>query len=296
MAFIKSQNRGFTIIDLMISVSVVGFMAVIAIPSFQEYVMTSKIAESYQIITALQNAEKSYFIENNEFRWMGTQPFLLDDDMNEVTYSLANNELGNPLAEGSYYRFGYVVVSGETDSDGNQIVDMAGDGSTRNWKWGQNSLIVPWLAEGGSRACRAFSINSLVNAEGNPNYHWAAIMASSNLYDVGEKHEGCTTSLMLLTYQNGGFSSSPIIVDRESFQPIPVAVTPPKDTTSSTGSSSDSSSSSSSSSSSDSGSSGSTKDATTGDASSSGSTKDATTGDASSSGSTKDATTGSSTK
>ena len=101
MAFIKSQNRGFTIIDLMISVSVVGFMAVIAIPSFQEYVMTSKIAESYQIITALQNAEKSYFIENNEFRWMGTQPFLLDDDMNEVTYSLANNELGNPLAEGS---------------------------------------------------------------------------------------------------------------------------------------------------------------------------------------------------
>ena len=63
----KTRSQGFTLIELMIVVALIGVLTSIAIPGFQRYQMTSKRAEAYTNLQALATAQKSYFSEWNKF-------------------------------------------------------------------------------------------------------------------------------------------------------------------------------------------------------------------------------------
>lgn len=71
--------RGFTLIELMIVVTIIGIIASIAIPSFQNYLLRAKISESYNMIGALRTSQLSYYVENNRFvTHTSTGPVLLN--------------------------------------------------------------------------------------------------------------------------------------------------------------------------------------------------------------------------
>ena len=55
------SHKGFTLIELMIVISIVGILATIAIPSYQNYITKSKIKEAQANLIALSlSAENSY--------------------------------------------------------------------------------------------------------------------------------------------------------------------------------------------------------------------------------------------
>ncbi len=56
-----NDDEGFTLVELMIVVAIIGILAAIAIPSFMKYMKSSKAAESEQIMRKIADGAKSYF-------------------------------------------------------------------------------------------------------------------------------------------------------------------------------------------------------------------------------------------
>ena len=69
-----NRSRGFTLIELMIVVAIIGVLAAVAIPSFRNYQLSSKRTEAYANLSALAKAQKGYFAEFNEFVPVLTEP------------------------------------------------------------------------------------------------------------------------------------------------------------------------------------------------------------------------------
>jgi prepilin-type N-terminal cleavage/methylation domain-containing protein len=63
----NTRAQGFTLVELMIVVAIIGVLAAVAIPSFQNYQLTSKRAEAFANLSALGRAQKSYYAEFSNF-------------------------------------------------------------------------------------------------------------------------------------------------------------------------------------------------------------------------------------
>lgn len=63
----KFNLNGFTLIELMIVVAIIAFLAMIAVPNFMKYVSKAKRSEVYLNLGAIYMAEKAYWAENGTY-------------------------------------------------------------------------------------------------------------------------------------------------------------------------------------------------------------------------------------
>lgn len=64
---IRKSKKGFTLIELMIVVAIIGILAAIAIPNFLRFQLKSKSSEGKVNIAAIRTAEESYLAEFNAY-------------------------------------------------------------------------------------------------------------------------------------------------------------------------------------------------------------------------------------
>ena len=61
------SKAGFTLIELMIVVAIIGLLAAIAIPSFMQYQARSRRSEAYANIGGIVRAQKAFFAERDTY-------------------------------------------------------------------------------------------------------------------------------------------------------------------------------------------------------------------------------------
>ena len=60
---LRKSEKGFTLIELMIVVAIIGILAAIAIPNFLRFQLKSKTSEAKVNLAAIRTAEESYLAE-----------------------------------------------------------------------------------------------------------------------------------------------------------------------------------------------------------------------------------------
>ena len=129
-------NRGFTLIELMITVVIVGVLASIAYPSYEAYMKRNRRAEAQQLLAGIANRESQYLLDSRMYtnvigatglnasteRWTCTPTAAPTSCTNgSYTVTVAVNNAATPP---TFTATGTAI--GKQVSDGNLTINQAG--------------------------------------------------------------------------------------------------------------------------------------------------------------------------
>lgn len=97
------QQKGFTLIELMIVVVIIGILAMIAYPSYQESVTKTRRTDGKGLLLEVMSGQERYYTRNNTY----------STDLTDLGYAAATNI----DSENGFYKVSAAACGGSTISD-----------------------------------------------------------------------------------------------------------------------------------------------------------------------------------
>ena len=151
-----NTQKGFTLIELMIVIAIIGILAAIALPAYQDYTARAQASEGFKATSGVQADIATFLVDKN--RWpqaadaVGAQAALL---------------------QGKYFGAGDVTITGGdaatvTTPTTASVIDVRfvkganiGKGFTLTPTLGAPGQIARWTCVGGGKAAAALEANRL---------------------------------------------------------------------------------------------------------------------------------------
>ncbi len=127
----RKNQKGFTLIELMIVVAIIGILAAIAIPNFLQYQLKSKTAEAKVNLGAIKTNQEAYRAENDVYLVCAATPAAVPGTSKAAWAAggIANfDSIGFSPAGDVYYQYAVAAIAAiATDFRASATGDLDGD-------------------------------------------------------------------------------------------------------------------------------------------------------------------------
>jgi prepilin-type N-terminal cleavage/methylation domain-containing protein len=195
------SSAGFTLVELMSVIVIVGILSTVAIPSYQSYIKRAKMAEAYTNVAALTKTSVSIFYNQSPFggvpisyfpgiypiasnqyegipgrgnKFVSYAPEFVSSPM---TYELAARApLASVIPADSHLYFAYAVLSYGNTNAGNGMFTVAASNGTI-----MRSPQIDYPILDGSGRCNYSPDGSGIGFQNRANEHWMMSIATASL-------------------------------------------------------------------------------------------------------------------